>query len=47
MGAAIMGAAMLDLNCFVWCPTWYRQLVAENVDAGESGTALVKVDFSI
>ena len=23
MGAAIMGAVMLDENCIVWCPTWH------------------------
>ena len=37
MGAAIMGATMLDKNCI-----WYRQLVAENVYVEESGTALVQ-----
>ena len=41
MGAAIMGATMLDKNCIIRCPIWYRQLVAKNVYAGESGTALV------
>ena len=28
-------------KCTVWCPIWYRQLVAENVNTGESGAALV------
>ena len=41
MGAAIMGATMLDKNYIVWCPKWYRQSVDENVYAGESGAALV------
>ena len=43
MGAVIMGAAMLDENCIVQCPIWYRQSVAKNVYTGESGAALVTV----
>ena len=39
MGATIMGATMLDENCIVWCPIWYRQSVAENMWG--SGAALV------
>ena len=41
MRAAIMGATMLDENCSVRCPIWYRQLVAKNMYAGESGASLV------
>ena len=31
---ATMGAAMLDENCMVQCPIWYRQSVAENMLCG-------------
>ena len=41
MGAATMGATMLDENCIVWCPIWYRQSMAKNIYMGESGAALV------
>ena len=38
---------MLDENVIIWCPIWYRQSVAENVYAGESGAALVNIQTHI